>query len=91
MIINVITWILLGAIAGWIASLIMRSDAEQGIAGNIVVGIVGALIGGFLSNLLGGPSVTSFNATSVFIATIGAVILLFVMRLIQRPHHSHHI
>jgi uncharacterized membrane protein YeaQ/YmgE (transglycosylase-associated protein family) len=86
MIINLILWVIMGAIAGWLASLVMKTDAEQGAAANIIVGIVGALIGGFVSNALGGPGVTGLNLTSIVIATLGAIILLFVMRLFRRPH-----
>lgn len=78
--INFMAWILFGALAGWLASLVMHTDAEQGGFGNIVVGILGALIGGFISNLIGGPGVSGFNFTSLLIAVIGASLLLFVLR-----------
>jgi uncharacterized membrane protein YeaQ/YmgE (transglycosylase-associated protein family) len=54
---SIIAWIILGGIAGWIASIIMRTDADQGILMNIVVGIVGALLGGFLIQFVGGAIV----------------------------------
>lgn len=78
---NIILWIIFGALAGWIASMIMRTNAEQGAIGNIIVGIVGAFIGGMLSRALGGPDVTGFNLTSLIVAIVGAVVLLFVVRL----------
>lgn len=81
MLVNIIVWILLGALAGWIASLIMRTDEEMGATANIVVGIVGAFIGGLISRLFGGPSVTGFNLTSLIIAILGAVVLLFLVRM----------
>lgn len=84
MVMNLIVWILFGALAGWLASLIMRTDAQQGAVGNIVIGILGALLGGFISRALGGPTVTGFNITSVVVATAGAVILLFFVRMFRR-------
>ena len=83
MILSIISWIILGALAGWIASLIMRTDAEQGGVANIIIGIIGAFIGGMLSRLLGGPAVTGFSLTSLIIATLGAVILLFFIRMVS--------
>jgi uncharacterized membrane protein YeaQ/YmgE (transglycosylase-associated protein family) len=77
---NVLLWILFGALAGWIASLIMKTDEEQGAVGNIVVGIIGALIGGFVSRLFGGAGITGFNATSLLLAILGASLLLFIVR-----------
>lgn len=81
---NFIAWIIFGALVGWLASIIMGTDRDQGALGNIVVGIIGALVGGFLSNLLGGPGVTGFNLVSLVVAIIGASLLLL---LIRRPRH----
>lgn len=77
---GIIAWLILGAVAGWIASLIMKTDAEQGAIANIVVGIVGAVIGGFVFNLLGGSSVNGFNLYSLLVATVGAIILLAIYK-----------
>jgi len=77
-----IGWIVLGGLAGWVASMIMGNNARQGLLGNIVVGIVGGLLGGFVFGLLGGPGVTGFNLWSFVVALVGAVILLFLWRLI---------
>src|SRR5919108_3879949 len=71
MLTNLLIWILLGALAGWIASIIMGRNAQMGALANIVVGIVGALIGGFLMNALGAPGVTGFNFYSVLVAIGG--------------------
>jgi uncharacterized membrane protein YeaQ/YmgE (transglycosylase-associated protein family) len=81
---GLITWIILGALAGWIASMIAGTNGEQGAIGNIVVGIVGALLGGLISSALGGPAVSGFNLTSIVIAIMGAVILLFVVGMFRR-------
>ena len=83
---GIIAWIVLGALAGWIASIIMKTNEEQGAIGNIVVGIVGAVIGGFLvSALTGSEGVTGFNLTSLLVAILGAVILLAILKAVRRP------
>ncbi len=80
---GVLLWVIFGALVGWIASLIMKTDAEQGAVMNIIVGVVGAFIGGGLSSMLGGPEVTGFNLTSILVATLGAVILIFFVQLFR--------
>ena len=79
MLTNLLIWILLGALAGWIASIIMGRNAQMGALANVVVGIVGALIGGFLMNAFGAPGVTGFNLYSILVAIGGAVVLLFII------------
>jgi uncharacterized membrane protein YeaQ/YmgE (transglycosylase-associated protein family) len=81
---NIILWIIFGAIAGWIASIIMGRNAQMGALANIVVGIVGALIGGFLMNAFGAQGVTGFNLTSLIVAILGAVVLLFLVGMVRR-------
>jgi len=81
---NIIVWIVLGGIAGWIASIIMGRNASMGIVANIVVGIIGAFIGGLIMSLLGGAGMTGFNLWSLFVAILGAVILLFLVGLFTR-------
>jgi uncharacterized membrane protein YeaQ/YmgE (transglycosylase-associated protein family) len=76
----VISWIILGALAGWIASMIMGTNEEQGGAGNIIVGIIGAVVGGLVVRLFGGEGVTGFNLGSLLTAILGAVILLALLR-----------
>jgi len=76
---GIILWILFGALAGWIASLIMKTDGQQGTFANIAVGIVGALIGGFLMSLLGQSGVTGFNLYSLLVAVLGSVLLLWIV------------
>jgi uncharacterized membrane protein YeaQ/YmgE (transglycosylase-associated protein family) len=82
---NIILWIVFGGIVGWIASMIMKTDAEMGIGSNIIVGILGALIGGWLMTLFGGPTVTGFNLSSFLVAILGSVILLGLVRGFRRP------
>lgn len=82
---GIIGWIILGGIAGWIASMLTGRDASMGIGANIVVGIVGALLGGFIFNMIGGEDVTGFNLWSLFVAVIGSVLLLGLISLFRRP------
>ena len=82
---GILTWILVGLIAGILAKIAMPGPDPGGIILTIVIGIVGALIGGFVVNrLLGGPNVTGFNLPSILVATLGDIILLAVYRLITR-------
>jgi len=76
-----LAWLIVGAIAGWLASKVMRTS--QGLLIDILVGIVGAFIGGFLFNQFGTAGVTGFNVWSVFVAFTGAVVLLAVIRLLS--------
>jgi uncharacterized membrane protein YeaQ/YmgE (transglycosylase-associated protein family) len=76
---GILAWIILGGIAGWLASKIAGTDESQGIIGNIVVGIVGAFIGGLFVNLLGGKGITGFNLWSLLVATGGAILLLAIL------------
>lgn len=80
---NILLWIILGALAGWIASLIVKTNDQQGILMDIVVGIVGAFIGGFVFNLFGAQGVTGFNIYSILVAIIGAIILLAIVKAVR--------
>jgi uncharacterized membrane protein YeaQ/YmgE (transglycosylase-associated protein family) len=85
--INFIVWLIVGGVIGWIASLIMRTDAQQGIFLNIVVGIIGAALGGWLiSPLLGVPSINqdSLSLGAMVVSLIGAIILLAIVNLFRR-------
>ncbi len=84
------TWVLIlivGGILGWLASIVMRTDAQQGVLLNIVVGIVGAVVAGFLvTPLIGGAPITAgaFDIRSLFASFVGALILLAVVNLFRR-------
>lgn len=80
--IDIIAWLVVGALAGWIASKIMKTDASMGALANIVVGIIGAFIGGFVVRSLLGAEVdpNGFNLWSVLTAILGAVILLAILK-----------
>jgi uncharacterized membrane protein YeaQ/YmgE (transglycosylase-associated protein family) len=81
---GILAWIILGGIAGWIASMIAGTNAQQGLLGNIIVGIIGAFIGGFIFNLMGGEGITGFNIWSLIVAVGGATLLLFIVRGFNR-------
>mgnify|MGYP000432425770 FL=1 len=77
---SIIVWIVIGGLAGWIASLIMKTDG--GFIKNIVTGVVGALIGGFLMDFLGQAGFTGFNVWSFVVALVGSIVLLALINLI---------
>lgn len=81
---SILGWIVLGAIAGWIASIIMKKNSQMGAFANVLVGIVGAFIGGFLFHILGGIGITGFNFWSLIVAVIGSVILLWIINSFNR-------
>ena len=78
---SILGWIVLGGLAGWVASMIMGNNKNQGLLGNIIVGVIGGLLGGFLFGMFGGSGVTGFNLWSFVVALIGSVIALGVMRM----------
>jgi uncharacterized membrane protein YeaQ/YmgE (transglycosylase-associated protein family) len=80
---DIIIWIIFGALAGWLGSIIMNTNAQQGPLMNIVVGIIGALIGGFLMNTFGQPGVTGFNIYSLLVAILGAIVLLGIVKAVR--------
>jgi uncharacterized membrane protein YeaQ/YmgE (transglycosylase-associated protein family) len=84
---GIILWIIVGGIIGWIASIIMRTDAQQGVLLNIVVGIVGALLAGFLlAPLFGTGTINSsdFSLSGLLVSLLGAVVLLAIVNLFRR-------
>ena len=84
---NLIIWLVVGGIIGWVASLIMKTDAQQGLFLNVVVGIVGALIGGWLlSPLVGAGTLNQgdLSLPGLLVSLVGAVVLLFVVNMIRR-------
>lgn len=83
---DLVLWLLLGAAAGWIASIVMKTDAQQGWIMNIILGMVGGLVGGFIMNLFGVPGAGGFNIYSLFVATIGAVVLIWLGKFFMRTY-----
>jgi uncharacterized membrane protein YeaQ/YmgE (transglycosylase-associated protein family) len=84
---NFILWLVIGGILGWIASIIMHTNAQQGIFLNIVVGIIGAMVAGFLLTPLFGIGTInqdSFSLPALFVSLLGAIILLAIVNLFRR-------
>ena len=81
---GIILWIIFGGIVGWVASLIMGTDASQGIILNIIVGVIGALIGGWLMSFFGKTGVGAFNFYSFLVALLGACVFIGIVKLIRR-------
>ena len=84
---SILAWIILGLIAGWVASLLMGSGG-YGLLGDIAVGIVGAVVGGWLSSRLLGIDVTGLDFTSIVVAIVGAVIVIAVFRALAPGRRS---
>ena len=80
---GLIAWIILGALAGWIASMIMNTDAQQGAIANIIVGIIGAVVGGFVMQMFGASGVSGFSLYSLLVAIGGAVLMLAVYKAVS--------
>ena len=81
---GILSWILLGGIAGWLASIITKRNDQMGCITNIIAGIVGAAVGGWVFSLFGGQGITGFNLPSLLVAFVGAVIVLAVVNLFTR-------
>lgn len=81
---GIIGWIVIGALAGWLASMITGNNEKMGGGLNILVGIIGGFVGGLAMNLIGGQGVTGFNIWSLLVATLGAVILLLIVNAFRR-------
>jgi uncharacterized membrane protein YeaQ/YmgE (transglycosylase-associated protein family) len=84
---GIIIWLIVGGVIGWLASIIMKTEAQQGIVLNIVVGVVGAVLGGWLLAPIFGTSTINQNSLSfgsIFVSLLGAVILLAVVNFIRR-------
>jgi len=78
-----LVYIIFGGIVGWVASLIMKTDSQQGIILNVVVGIVGAVLGSWLVGGFGIAGVSGFNLSSFLVALVGAVVLIAVVRAVR--------
>ena len=79
---NFIIWIIFGAIAGFVADVVMSSD--HGLIEDVVLGIIGGFVGGFIMNQFGQPGVTGFNLYSVVVAVIGAIVLIVIGRALHK-------
>jgi uncharacterized membrane protein YeaQ/YmgE (transglycosylase-associated protein family) len=81
---GIILWIIFGGLAGWMASVIMKTNSRQGTGMDIIMGIVGAVVGGFLMGLVGKGGVDGFNLYSFVVAVIGAVVIIFIGRQVRK-------
>jgi len=85
---GIIIWLIVGGIIGWLASMIMKTDGQQGIFLNIIVGIIGAFLGGWIGGLLGigGGDINSgdFSLSGLLMSLVGAVVLLAIVNLFRR-------
>jgi uncharacterized membrane protein YeaQ/YmgE (transglycosylase-associated protein family) len=81
---GIIVWIIFGGLVGWVASLIMNTDGQQGIFLNIIVGIVGAIVGGWIMGFVGGSGVVGFNLYSFLVALLGACVFVAILKAIRR-------
>jgi uncharacterized membrane protein YeaQ/YmgE (transglycosylase-associated protein family) len=80
---GIILWILFGALAGWITSVIIKTDSSQGTMMDIIMGIVGAVVGGFIMGLVGQSGVTGFNVYSLVVSVIGAIVVIYFGRMMR--------
>ena len=81
---GIIAWLVVGAIAGWLAGMLVKGDESLGVIGHIVLGIIGALVGGFIAGLLtGGDYVTGINIPTIVVATIGAVVAVIAYNALR--------
>lgn len=87
MVYDIVLWILLGALAGWIGSMIMKTNAQMGALANIIVGILGAFIGGFLFRIMTGNNVNNLSIGGLIVAILGSIILLAIAKAATRTHH----
>ncbi len=81
---SILLWIVFGGIVGWIASIIMKTDGQQGIILNIIVGIVGAALGGWIMSQIGESAVSGFNLYSFLVALLGSVVLIAIVNALRR-------
>ena len=80
---NWLAWIILGGMAGWIASMLTRNNARMGLLANILVGIIGAFVGTFLLNQFGSKGMSGFNIYTLLVAILGATVLLWLFNLLR--------
>ncbi|MFA6602214.1 MAG: GlsB/YeaQ/YmgE family stress response membrane protein [Candidatus Shapirobacteria bacterium] len=80
---GILLWIIFGALAGWIATVIMKTDRHQNTGYDIVLGIIGSVVGGLLMGTIGQSGVTGFNIQSLIVAVIGSIVVIFIGRKLK--------
>jgi uncharacterized membrane protein YeaQ/YmgE (transglycosylase-associated protein family) len=81
---NIVVWLILGGISGWIASKITGKDSQMGVGANIIIGVLGAFIGGWVARIFGFGPATGLNLWSFIVSVVGAVILLWIINLFKK-------
>jgi uncharacterized membrane protein YeaQ/YmgE (transglycosylase-associated protein family) len=81
---GILLWIIFGALSGWIATVIMKTDRQQNTGYDIILGIVGSVVGGLLMGTIGQSGVTGFNIESLIVAVIGSIVVIFVGRKLKK-------
>jgi uncharacterized membrane protein YeaQ/YmgE (transglycosylase-associated protein family) len=82
--VNILVTLVFGALVGWLASIVAKTNSQQGLLGDVVLGIIGSLVGGMLFNLFGEPGVSGFNLYSIIVGVIGALVFLVIGRAFMR-------
>lgn len=82
---DILAWIVVGIVAGFLAKMVVPGEGPGGVLGDMVIGIVGAVLGGWLFNAFGHVGATGINLYSILVAFIGSVVLLLILRAIARP------
>lgn len=81
---GILMWVVLGGLAGWVASMIMGTNAKMGALANVGVGVLGSVIGGWIFSTFGGYGITGFNLYSFGVALVGACVLLFIAKIVAK-------
>jgi len=88
MIIDIIVWLLIGLIAGWLASVVMKTNHQQGTIADIVLGIIGAVVGGYLLSFLNLPGASGLSLYSILVAVLGAIVVIVIGRVLYRAFNN---
>ena len=81
--VNLIVFLIFGAIVGWLASVVMKTNSSQGLLADIILGILGSIVGGYVMSLLGFGGVSGFNIYSILVGLVGAIVLIMIGRMIR--------
>jgi uncharacterized membrane protein YeaQ/YmgE (transglycosylase-associated protein family) len=81
---GILSWLIVGAIAGWLAGMLVKGDEGMGVIGHIVLGIIGAIVGGFIAGAItGGDYISGINITTIIVATLGAVVVVVLWNMLR--------
>ncbi len=85
---TILAWIIVGIIAGWMAKRVIPGEGSKGVFGDLVIGVVGALVGGWIFNYFGHPGATGLNVGSTLVAFVGAMVVLWLTRLLTGARNT---